>query len=185
MKQTSINLLQDAWQMASIAHDGQKYGGATHNQYISYINHVGSVVFEIMHLFENEEIENKNLCLICAVLHDTLEDTEISKEQICSLFGNEIYYGVQALTKNKELPKSEQMQDSISRILEQPKEIAMVKMADRIVNLYHPPFYWNDEKIKAYQEEACYILENLKHASPFLANRLHEKIEKYSDYFNR
>jgi hypothetical protein len=44
-----------------------------------------------------------------------------------------------ALTKNKALPPAERMSDSLRRILEEPVEIGMVKLADRICNLAGPP----------------------------------------------
>jgi len=44
----SIDKLQDAWQLASKLHDGQKYGGAQEGEKVEYINHIGSVVFETL-----------------------------------------------------------------------------------------------------------------------------------------
>lgn len=74
------------------------------------------------------------------------------------------------------------MNDSLQRILKQAPEVALVKLADRITNLYRPPFYWKKEKIKSYREEAILICETLKDSDPFLINRLKEKIEMYANY---
>ena len=54
-----------------------------------------------------------------------------------------------------------------------------MKLADRIANLYHPPFYWNAEKIAQYKVEARVILDTLGSASPRLAARLADKIAAY------
>jgi (p)ppGpp synthase/HD superfamily hydrolase len=72
--------------------------------------------------------------------------------------------------------------DSLKRIKLQPKEVWAVKMADRICNLYAPPFYWNNEKKIAYQKEAQLILSELKEGNSYLAERLQQKIEKYNQY---
>lgn len=42
--------------------------------------------------------------------------------------------------------KKLQMQDSLRRIKSQPREVWMVKMADRITNLQPPPGHWSEEK---------------------------------------
>ena len=45
-------------------------------------------------------------------------------------YGDSITEGVRALSKNPALPKSEQMGDSLRRISAQPREVAMVKLAE-------------------------------------------------------
>jgi (p)ppGpp synthase/HD superfamily hydrolase len=85
-----------------------------------------------------------------------------------------------SLIKNSELEKSLQMRDSLNRIQKQPKEIWVVKMADRITNLLPPPGEWNTEKVAAYREEANEIYDVLSPASEFLAKRLKTKIETYA-----
>jgi guanosine-3',5'-bis(diphosphate) 3'-pyrophosphohydrolase len=87
-----------------------------------------------------------------------------------------------ALTKNGDLPKSEQMGDSLNRIRKQQKEIWAVKLADRITNLQIPPQHWDTAKKIAYQKEAILILEELKGGNAFLENRLRLKIAEYEKY---
>ena len=60
--------------------------------------------------------------LVCsAILHDTLEDTNATYEEIEEEFGKSIADGVLALTKNNILPKDEKMKDSVKRLKEQPE----------------------------------------------------------------
>ncbi|MEM6633569.1 MAG: HD domain-containing protein [Bacteroidota bacterium] len=180
----NIDHLRKAWNLATRYHDGQKYGGHEEGMKVEYLNHIGGVTFEILNSLQYEEGVNADLALACAVLHDTLEDTALDKEKIRELFGEEILAGVQALTKNKRLPsKAEQMQDSLNRILQQPREVAMVKLADRINNLNEPPFYWDEGKKRAYREEGQMIYEQLKGASVYLGERLKMKIDQYEAYF--
>ena len=62
---------------------------------------------------------------------------------------------------------------------EQPQEIWMVKLCDRITNLQPPPEHWHQNKIEAYKNEATLILENLGESSQYLANRLQDKMDDY------
>ena len=115
----------------------------------------------------------------CALLHDTLEDTEVSYSDLSLLFTKTVADGVQALSKNPQLPKAEQMRDSLARIQQQPYEVWLVKLADRINNLQYAPPYWSEAKIQAYKDEAELILQSLGAASAVLSQRLAERIQVY------
>ena len=169
-----------AWNYASAIHNGQLVPGTA----IPYINHIGLVAMEAMAVIaQNQNIENPDLLVLCALLHDALEDTDTTYEEIESNFGVEVAQGVSALTKNQYLPsKSEQMKDSIKRIKMQPKEIWMVKLSDRITNLQPPPKHWDREKIANYKNEARLIREELGEANQYLTVRLDAKITKYEEY---
>jgi len=168
-----------AWNFASAIHNGQKIPGSD----IPYINHLGLVAMEASASIVNGNIKNPNILVLCALLHDSIEDTSTTYEEIDKVFGSEIADGVLSLTKNIELPsKEEQMLDSINRIKKQPKEVWMVKLCDRITNLQPPPKHWNKEKISRYQNEARIILAQLGEASQFLAERLKMKIDAYDQY---
>jgi (p)ppGpp synthase/HD superfamily hydrolase len=76
------------------------------------------------------------------------------------------------------------MPDSLQRIIQQPKEVWAVKMADRICNLYKPPHYWDNDKKLSYLKEAREIHAHLHTANVYLANRLLHKIEAYKKYLS-
>lgn len=119
-----------------------------------------------------------------ALLHDTLEDTNTTFEELEREFGLEIAEGVSALTKNSSLPKDERMPDSLNRILKLRKEVWAVKLADRITNLQKPPKTWDNLKRRNYKAEAEIILEKLKDGNAYLENRLRAKIEEYEQYLD-
>jgi (p)ppGpp synthase/HD superfamily hydrolase len=125
---------------------------------------------------------NGNLIILCGALHDTIEDTETTYEIILDEFGKEVADGVKALSKNYNLEKSAQFEENINRILEQPKDIWLVKMADRITNLNPPPNFWTAEKRKLYLEQSIVLYDTFKEANVFLADRLKTKIEQYKFY---
>ena len=166
-----------AWFFASKAHKGQIYPRGE----LPYITHIGNVMMEVMGIAST--IKNPELAIICAILHDTIEDTDTTHEELIENFSKEVADGVLALSKNERLAtKREQMLDSLKRIKEQPQEVWIVKMADRVSNLGKPPHYWKAEKIKAYQEEAQIIFDYLHSANESMAKRLLEKMEAYNRY---
>lgn len=167
-------------------HNGQTYGGQKDGQQIEYISHIGSVTFEILAAINQEDEINADLAIKCALLHDIIEDTSFSFEEVELKFGKSVVDGVSALTKDEKAisDKNAQMLDSLRRIKLQPKEVWMVKMADRICNLYAPPFYWSNDKKEKYAEEAILIYNELQEASQYLAARLAKKIEKYKTYID-
>jgi (p)ppGpp synthase/HD superfamily hydrolase len=167
-----------AYRFAASAHLGQKVPGTE----ISYIMHLSFVCMEVIAALNAEQERDGNLAIQCALLHDTIEDTNTTFEQIQTEFGEAVANGVLALTKDNSLEKSLQMPNSLQRIHVQPPEISMVKLADRITNLQAPPHYWKEDKIVRYRAEAISIYEALKNASPSLATRLALKIENYKAF---
>lgn len=179
----NIEQAAKAWKLASSCHDGQKYGGAKEGEHVEYLNHIGSVAFEIINALQYEEDIDADLVILCAILHDTVEDTALSKDDIRAMFGEEVAAGVSALSKNGDLEsKEEMMQDSLDRIVQRPREVAMVKMADRISNLSCPPYYWDDDKKLKYLAEATTIHARLAYASAYLSARLESKIKDYERF---
>ena len=167
-----------AYYFAALAHLGQELPGTQ----LPYLVHVSLVCMEVIAALQAEPSRDGNLAVQCALLHAVIEDTEITYEQVEDEFGTAVADGVLALTKDEKLEKSLQMGDSLRRIREQPHEIWMVKLADRITNLKEPPCYWKREKIVRYRQEARQIYDAVHSASPFLAARLAQKIEDYQQF---
>lgn len=182
----SIDDLREAWNLASRLHKGQTYAGPNPDEYFEYINHIGSVSFEILQAVFRGTIDQPQLAIQCALLHDILEDTPLTEVALRAEVGPAVTQGVLALTKNEALVgKEKKMRDSLQRIKQQPKAVWAVKLADRIVNMGPPPFHWSAEKRLAYQKEARLILAELGVANEWLAQRLSEKIEAYSQYIDQ
>ena len=166
-----------ALRFAAEAHNAQRVPGSD----LPYITHTTSVAAEILAVAAKDTFD-VDLAVTCALLHDTLEDTSASEDEITRLFGVAVARGVRALSKDTRLPKEEQMADSLARIQQEPREVSMVKLADRITNLAEPPAYWSREKRIKYREEARQILAALGNTSAPLAARLEAKIEAYGSY---
>ncbi|MBN1813349.1 MAG: bifunctional (p)ppGpp synthetase/guanosine-3',5'-bis(diphosphate) 3'-pyrophosphohydrolase [Anaerolineae bacterium] len=185
MSNWSPDVFARAWHFASLHHAGQTYAGPVEGVSFDYLTHVGSVAVELIWALQTTPDADGDLAVQCAVLHDLIEDTDATYDLVAENFGRAVADGVMALSKDPTLPKIEQMADSLRRIRKQPREIWMVKMADRIANLDPPPYYWDDAKIEAYRQEAIVIYDALYTANAALANRLQEKIEQYKRFLTK
>ena len=169
-----------ALEYASKAHGDQKTPKG-----LPYITHVTSVAMEVIHACYESKLdkEKANLAISCALLHDTIEDTNITYDDLYVDFSEAVANGVESLSKDKTLEsKQEQMKRSIEMLLEQPYEVQMVKLADRITNLSTPPEHWDKDKRQAYLKEASFILSCLRNSNIYLSVRLEEKIKEYQKY---
>jgi len=174
-----------AYRFAAAAHNGQLVPGTT----LPYIMHVSFVAMEITAALSVEQVDKPDLAVQCALLHDTIEDTDVTYDQVKERFGTDVADGVLALTIDEtigpDLGKFEkrwlQLEDYLRRIKQQPREIWMVKMADRITNLQPPPEHWDDKMIERYRKGAEVIYKELVLSSEFLGERLRVKIDGYPD----
>ncbi len=170
-----------AYRFAARAHTDQFVKGTRD---LPYIFHVGVVAMEVIAALHVERELDGNLAVPCALLHDVIEDTRestapVTFEEVRTRFGERVATGVPALTKDNSLDKPLRMTDCLRRIRQQPPEVWMAKLADRITNLQGVPRGWHARKIASYRQEAIQIHDALAPASPFLAQRLMTKIEAY------
>ncbi len=151
---------------------------------LPYVVHLSNVAMEILIASAHTDNFNLDFAIQVALLHDTIEDTLTTFDELKNVFGVEIANAVSALTKNESLPKENQMQDSLQRIKKMQNEVWAVKLADRITNLQQPPPHWDKEKKTKYKNEARTILNELQDGNNFLARRLDASIEVYEKFVN-
>ena len=171
----SPNAYIQAYRFAARAHVGQTMPGTD----IPYLMHLSFVSMEIIAALRAEEGRDESVAVQCSLLHDTLEDTPTTFAELEREFGRNVANGVAALTKDAAIVKELRMADSLRRIKEQPREIWMVKLADRITNLQPPPEHWTPDKVARYKAEGVEIHDALSGASALLATRLLERLAVY------
>lgn len=93
----------------------------------------------IVHLYEVKEILMENNAsedeIIAGVLHDTVEDTDTTIEEIRKHFGDKIATLVDYLSEKKSMPYVERKAEHAKRLSVAPIEAKRVKCADCIANL--------------------------------------------------
>ena len=183
-KKTEVQTLyQEAIKYATSKHQDkeQKVKGTN----LPYVVHLSNVAMEILVAASHTNDFNLTYAVQVALLHDTIEDTETTFDEVKERFGEDIAIAVLALSKDDELPKDKQISDSLARIKKLQKEVWAVKLADRITNLQPPPADWEDEKNLQYVIDAQVILDELRDGNQYLANRLEAKISEYRNLNKR
>ena len=161
-----------ALDFAAWAHSSQRRKGGAREPYVNHLTEVARLVAQATDAKDD-------VLIIAALLHDVLEDTATRYATLLAEFGQAVADGVSALSKDASLPKAAQMADSLQRIRQQPQEVWLVKLADRISNLQYVPPHWSVVKAAAYREEAQVIADTLGAACPSLRERLLEHIQRY------
>src|SRR6187431_2722336 len=131
------SIYQEAIKFAASKHEEKKQTIPGTN--LPYVVHLSNVAMEIFMAFQSAPNFKLDFAIKLALLHDTLEDTSATFEEISQQFGPDVAHGVSALTKSDTLPKAEKMIDSLRRIKDLQTEVWAVKLADRITNLQKPP----------------------------------------------
>jgi guanosine-3',5'-bis(diphosphate) 3'-pyrophosphohydrolase len=127
-----------------------------------YINHP----IALADVLVNEGGVDDMVALAAAVLHDTIEDTETSYEELRQRFGKEIADVVLEVTDDKSLPKAERKKRQVCTPA--PRGARLVKLADKICNLRdivtNPPADWPLERKQEYYEWAKRVIDGLRGA---------------------
>ncbi len=107
-----------------------------------------------------------DVVLCAALLHDTLEDTETCPEELKAQFGTAITAIVQEVTDDKRLPKAERKRLQILHAGQASRPARLVKLADKICNLYDlihaPPVDWDLARQRAYFDWAKAVVDQLR-----------------------
>lgn len=129
--------------------------------------------------FSMEEDVDREFLMKVAILHDVIEDTDVTYEDLVKEFGKKVADGVLSLSRDEKIEYEKQIPECIERIKRQPKEVAIVKMADRLYNIREPFITWSKEKIAKYKIESQFICDELGYACENLKNELQTAIDNY------
>ncbi len=172
------DLFKRALDFAALHHGDQRVPGSGY----PYVVHVTKVATEVLHAIGDDVSYDADLAMQCALLHDLIEDAGVTEAQLARAFSPAVAQGVRALTQDERVLKELRVADSLARIAQQPREIAVVKLADRITNLEPPPLAWPPLKVRAYRDEARHIAGALGAAHAGLAARLEQKLDAYEQF---
>lgn len=159
------------------AHEGQTVKGTE----LPYFFHVSAVFTEVLANWHTE-YGNLNLALCLAALHDVVEDTSVTISEIRDTFGDQIACDIEALTKNRKLPKQAQIADSLVRLKAASSEARLVKIADRLVNLAPPPREWDNRRVSDYHKDAKAIWTSIGSEFGGLEIRFTTALENYARF---
>ncbi|MEP7302310.1 MAG: HD domain-containing protein [Caldimonas sp.] len=120
--------------------------------------------------------------LIAAVLHDTVEDTDTTFEEIGAMFGKKVADVVREVTDDTSLEKADRKRLQIEHAPHMSRRAALVKLADKTSNLRDvassPPRGWPLERKRAYFDWAKAVVDQLPPVSKRLRAAFDEAYSK-------
>lgn len=136
------------------------------------------------HLLKIGEVRDADI-IIGALLHDTVEDTETTFEEIAQRFGSRVVGFVKEVTDDKTLPKEERKQLQIDHAPGKSAGAAQIKLADKLYNLAdlanNPPSEWTVDYIDGYFVWAQKVINALPWVNKALFKEVNGVIEDYWD----
>jgi (p)ppGpp synthase/HD superfamily hydrolase len=166
-------MLEQATRAADFAarkHVGQKRKGAAAEPYINHLAEVATLVAS--------SVREPDWMLICAAwLHDTLEDTATTREELIEVFGERVTGIVAEVTDDKSLPKSERKRLQVENTPKKSNEAKQIKLADKTSNLRSlassPPEWWDEARVLAYVDWAEQVVRTCLPLNEPLAREFH------------
>ena len=129
--------------------------------------------------------------LQAAVLHDTVEDTETTFEELEQHFGPRVKGLVQEVSDDKSLPKDVRKRLQIEHAKDKSRDAKILSMADKVANLEDlltrpkgqgVPVGWSVERIQQYCAWANEVASGLKGEAVMLDKRLQQLISGEFEY---
>jgi (p)ppGpp synthase/HD superfamily hydrolase len=146
-------------------HVNQRRKGAAQEPYITHLLEVAMLVAEAT------AGADPNL-VVAALLHDTIEDQGVTREEIAAQFNDDVADLVVEVTDNKKLPKAERKQLQIKHAPKLTPRAKILKLADKISNLRSlatsPPAEWPMQRRSDYVIWTTEVVQGLRGASGLL-----------------
>src|SRR5215831_431796 len=160
MEETNtITTILKALRFASIKHRAQRRKDA---EVSPYINHP----IEVAELLARVGGATELIILQGAILHDTIEDTQTTPEELEAEFGPEVRRVVEEVTDDKRLPKSERKRLQIEHAPHLSERAKQIKIADKISNVQAvtgtPPADWPLERRREYLDWTEQVVAGLR-----------------------
>ena len=171
MKKT---LILKAAQFAALKHKDQLRKGSGDIPYIVHLITTALLIAEVGGVNDQD-------ILAAALLHDTLEDTETTAEELTAAFGEKIYRLVEEVSDDKSLEKAVRKRLQIEHAPELSSEAVLIKIADKISNVTDltnsPPVKWDLAQRKEYIDWAEAVINNCPKVNGALEKHFAEVVE--------
>lgn len=164
----ALNLVLRAIHFAAHKHRDQRREDSDASP---YINHP----IALARILSEEGDVHDPVVLAAALLHDTIEDTKTSYQELRGEFGMEVADIVAEVTDTKWVGKTARKQIQVSRAARASHGAKLVKIADKIANLRdiisRPPADWTDERKRQYFDWAKSVVDRLRGTNERLERR--------------
>ena len=142
-----VELVKLAYKMANKAHSGQfRKSGEP------YIHHPLSVALILA------DLKLDYFCIVAAILHDCIEDTSVTKEDVQAQFGEQVAHiveGVSKLTSLEFTSSSQKQAENFQKLIlamSKDMRVMVIKLADRLHNMRTLDSMSDEKKIQKAKE---------------------------------
>jgi len=146
-----------------------------------YINHP----LEVANILWFEGDVRDPRILAAALLHDTVEDTDASFEEIDAEFGSTVADLVAEVTDDTRLKSRERKQAQVAKAPYVSQNAKLIKLADKISNLRDimkaPPEGWSLQRQAAYFQWAQQVVEGMGPVHPSLDAAFRDVFQEFFD----
>lgn len=160
----STRLLIRAADYAARAHVNQRRKGAAARPYINHCLEVSDAIAAVT----PARVE----VLCAAILHDIVEDTPVTAEQVRADFGDDIADLVAEVTDDRSLPRPVRKQKQVEHAPHLSEEACWIKLADKTSNVRDltrdPPADWSTQRVEEYVGWAERVVSALQYKHPEL-----------------
>lgn len=158
-----IRRVMAALAFAARAHANQRRKGAAQEPYVNHLIEVAQLVAEATGGADEDAI-------MAALLHDAVEDTPATAEELARLFGAEVARVVVENSDDMTLPKDERRRARIAAAPRKSARARLVKAADLISNLRamaaSPPAGWPTDRKLGYLDGCRALMEAARGFNP-------------------
>ena len=173
--EADLKMLLKALAFAANKHKDQRRRDIDTSPYINHPISLADILCNEAHITDIETICG-------ALLHDTVEDTETTAEELEIEFGPAICNIVMDVTDDKSLPQAVRKQAQIDHAALISDKAKLVKLADKISNLRdvlnNAPADWTLERRLAYFDWARKVIDQLRGVHPVLESLFDEAYAK-------
>jgi (p)ppGpp synthase/HD superfamily hydrolase len=160
--------LTRAAQFAAERHAAQRRKDAASTPYVNHLIEVTALLAEVV------GDSDPNL-LAAAMLHDAIEDVDVTREEIAELFGEDVAELVMLVTDDRSLPKPERKRLQVCNAPRKPRRAQWLKIADKISNIRavrdNPPEDWSIDRRREYVTWARQVVGGFTEPHPLLMER--------------
>lgn len=171
MDHDAIKIYTKCMNFAALKHSSQRRKDSAKTPYINHPIGVANILANEANVTDLE-------VLMGAVLHDTVEDTETSFDEIEANFGANVRKIVEEVTDDKTLPKLERKRLQIEHAKTASPKAKLVKLADKLYNLRdlqkEIPEGWTKERGDEYFAWAKKVVDNLRGTNNEMEKELDE-----------
>jgi guanosine-3',5'-bis(diphosphate) 3'-pyrophosphohydrolase len=161
----NVQKILDAALFAAQKHTHQRRKGVDAEPYVNHL-------IEVAQLVANATTPAETEVVIAALLHDSIEDVGVTKQELVDTFGQAVADLVMEVTDDKTKPKSERKTLQVVSAPFKSPGAGLIKLADKISNLRaikgSPPADWSPETKREYVAWASKVIEGLKSPNPIL-----------------